>query len=108
MLYEKIYKYAIYITYFLYILIIFGITKYAPQYLEILKNIIKIYVAGILIIKFNPLVKRDNKLSEFDRNLVFSSGIFLLLSSSLIALLEYYFLNIVKNSHINNIVNNLK
>ena len=106
-IHEAIYNYAIYISYILYILIIFGITKYAPQYLDMLKNIIKIYVSIILIVKFNPYTFKEKKISEFDSRLVFSSGIFLLLSTSIISILEKYFIDIIKNTPINNIVNDL-
>ena len=40
-LHERIYTYAVYISYILYALILFGITKYAPQYLDTLRNFIK-------------------------------------------------------------------
>ena len=103
-LHERIYNYILYLTYILYGLAIFGITKYAPDYLDVLKNIIKIYVSLILLIKFNPLIKTSNCMSDFDRNIVFSSGIFLLLSTSIISIIEYYFIDIIKYTPINNIV----
>lgn len=100
-LHENVYTYTIYITYLLYGLAIFGITNYAPAYLDILKNIIKIYVSFILIIKFNPFSKASKYMSDFDRKIVFSSGVFLFLSTSIISIIEYYFIGIVKYTPIN-------
>ena len=98
-LYENIYRYIIYFvyfTYFLYILAIFGITKYAPTYLTTLRNVIKIYVSLILIIKFNPITFKGDRISKFDKNLIFSSALFLLLSTSLITFLEKKFFTLLK------------
>tara|TARA_B100000902_G_scaffold400050_1_gene475213 strand:+ start:7356 stop:7679 length:324 start_codon:yes stop_codon:yes gene_type:complete len=105
-LHESIYIYSIYISYILYLFVILGVTKYAPEYLNIIKNIIKIYVAIILIIKFNPINFKQKKLSEFDNNLIFSSGLFLLLSTSIISILEKYFLKVIKIP-INDVMNDV-
>lgn len=106
-LHERIYTYAVYISYILYALILFGITKYAPQYLDTLRNFIKIYISLILIIKFNPFVERKKYMSEFDRKLVFSSGIFLLLTTSIITIVEKYFVKIVQKTPISGFIDNM-
>ena len=103
-IHENMYNYAIYLSYLLYAFAIFGITKYAPQYLAALKNIIKIYVSLVLVIKFNPFTNKSNYLSDFDRKLVFSSGMFLLLSTSIISIIEHYISNIIKTTQMSNMV----
>ena len=102
-IHENMYNYTIYLSYLLYAFAIFGITKYAPQYLDTLKNIIKIYVSLVLVIKFNPFTNKTNYLSDFDRRLIFSSGMFLLLSTSIISIIEHYISNIL-DINISNIV----
>ena len=87
-LHETIYTYILYASYALYAIVLFGITKFAPQYLEYLKNFIKIYISLLLIIKFNPFVKHSKHLSDFDRKVVFSAGIYLLLTTSIISIVE--------------------
>ena len=89
-IHERVYNYAIYGSYILYALILFGISSYAPAYLEMLKNFIKIYISLILIIKFNPFMRDTKYMSEFDRKIVFSSGIFLLLTTSIISIVEHF------------------
>ncbi len=95
--YEHIYEYLLYISYMMYIFIIFGVTKYAPEYLNSLKNIIKVYISLILIIKFNPFNFKERKLREFDNRLVFSAAIFLLLSTSMITFIENYLKKYILN-----------
>lgn len=52
-----------------------GIWNLAPNYLEILRMVIQIYVSLFLIIRFNPYVLRPN-FSELDRTVAFNAGIF--------------------------------
>jgi hypothetical protein len=76
------YKYFLYISYVLFILSLLGITLFKTNYLDILNKLIKIYIAVILIIRFNPFItaKLDKQNIEFDREISFSAGILLLLS----------------------------
>ena len=87
---ENIYLYAINFSYILYIFALLGIGGFAPEYLEILKNFLKIYVGLLLFIRYNPLTYKKTNFGEFDRKLVFSSSIFLLLSTALIGGIENY------------------
>ena len=87
-IYETIFTYALYGSYILYIIVLFGITTLAPEYLNTLRNFIKIYISLILIIKFNPFIKYNKYLSEFDKKLVFSAGIYLLFTTSIIEIIE--------------------
>ena len=94
-LHERLYDYAIYISYILYALALFGLSNYAPQYLDLLRDFIKVYISLVLIIKFNPFTHKSGYISTFDKKLVFSSGIFLLLTTSITSLVENYIINIV-------------
>ena len=47
----------------------------------------------MLVIRYNPITYKGRDFGEFDRRLVFSSGIFLLLSTALIGSIEKYLQN---------------
>jgi hypothetical protein len=89
-IWQKVFLYAINVSYILYLIVLLGVGGYAPQYLDYLRNFLKFYIAFILIILYNPLVRVKKKFDEFDRRIAFSSGIFLLLSTTIIASLEEY------------------
>ena len=97
-LHETVYTYTLYASYILYVIVLFGITKFAPQYLDYLKNFIKIYISLLLIIKFNPFIKSRKHLSDFDRKVVFSAGIYLLLTTSIISIVEVVLERIFKKT----------
>lgn len=80
--YHLLFDLALYTSYILYIIAYLGIKYYDPKYLDMLENIIKYYVIGFLLIRFNPF--SSNKFNEFDRKIVFSSAIFLLSTTSVI------------------------
>ena len=87
--YETLYNVAEISSYILYFLTLIGITTFAPQYLEHLRNFIKIGISLFLIYKFHPFIK-NYKISKFDRRLIFSCALFLLLTTSLISLVSHY------------------
>jgi hypothetical protein len=72
---------VLYTSYLLYIIAYLGIEYYNPKYLDMLENIIKYYVIGFLLIRFNPFT--NNTFNEFDRKIVFSSAIFLLATTTI-------------------------
>ncbi len=94
----KFLMYLLYLIYFLYILAIFGVSAYAPQYIGNLRNIIKIYISVILIFRFNPIFNKQNHLNKTDKHIVFSAGCFLLLTTSLLSIIEYYINKLLKNT----------
>jgi low affinity Fe/Cu permease len=69
------------------ILSIIGVYSKAPEYLSIINVYVKIYISIFLIIYFNPYSK--HKFTDFDREIVFRAGIFLLFSTTLIQILIY-------------------
>jgi uncharacterized membrane protein (DUF485 family) len=99
---ERIFLYSLNASFILYIIVLLGVGGYAPQYLETLKSFLRIYIGLLLVINYNPYTYTERKFGEFDRQLVFSSGIFLLLTSTIISSIESYIQynakNIISNS----------
>lgn len=89
---QKLYYFISYLLITSYIIASFGIYSLDPNYLKLMQDIIKIYIAINLILRFNPYYKLElNKNNyEFNRRIAFSSGIFLLISSGIFS----YFYNI--------------
>lgn len=83
---SKIYYYMKFILYTLYVFLFFGLWNKAPQYIYYLDYFIKILVSFILIFSFNPF--RNTKFTEFHKEVAFSAGLFLLLSTSLTSFFE--------------------
>jgi hypothetical protein len=75
------FKVVVYITWILYILIALGLSTNAPQYLDTLQSIFKIYISLFLIIRFNPF--RHVKFTHLDAKIAFSAGVFLLATSAI-------------------------
>tara|TARA_Y100000591_G_C21833149_1_gene700874 strand:- start:428 stop:781 length:354 start_codon:yes stop_codon:yes gene_type:complete len=85
---ENVFLYSINVSYILYFLVLIGVGNFAPYYLDLLKNFLKIFVGALLFIRYNPITYKEKRFSEFDRRLVFSSSIFLLLSTALLRSIE--------------------
>ena len=78
----------IYITWGLYFAILFGLSANAPEYLDTLHSIVKIYVSLFLIIRFNPF--RKVKFTSLDAKIAFSAGLFLLATTAIDNILQNY------------------
>lgn len=89
-IYQNLLLYGLNFSYILYFFVLLGITSFAPIYLSKLKTFLKIYIALLLIYFYNPITYKQKQFSDFDRKLVFSAGIFLLLSTTLLTGLEEY------------------
>lgn len=76
------------ITIILYILISFGLSKLAPQYLSYLQQFLKIYVSLFLIYRFNGF--RSVKLTELDRKIGFNAGVLLIGSDIINYIIKNY------------------
>jgi len=76
------------LIYVLYVVIIFGQIPNAVLWLNELQYYVKIYVSMFLIMRFNPY--RSVPFTELDKQIVFSAGIFLLLTTALSSLLTRY------------------
>ena len=80
---QKLYFWTQLLYYILYAASLLGIFFIAPEYLATLINIIKIYICILLIWKFNPFTNRRAAVGTHERELIFSSAIFLLLTTSI-------------------------
>jgi len=58
-----------------YLAVAFGIFEKNPEYLETLDFWLKVFMASFLILRFNPFTY--TRFTEFDRKVVFSTGMFL-------------------------------
>jgi len=74
------FNYYIAFSYFIYIAVLLGVFTTVPQYVTVLNSFIKISIAFILLYKFNPL-QHNYTLTKFDKKIVFSSGVYLLLTT---------------------------
>jgi len=72
---------VIYLTWFLYIIILLGLSENAPQYLDDLEYYVKIYVSLFLLIRFNPFQRIQ--FTELDSKIAFSAGVFLLATTAI-------------------------
>ncbi len=85
----------------LYIIISFGLSTIAPQYLSYLRQFLKIYVSLFLIYRFNNF--RTIKLTELDRKIGFNAGILLIGSDIIDYIVKNYKDDIHKiNSSVSN------
>lgn len=92
---ERVFYIAVGLSYILYSLTLFGLYKKAPAYLSTLNMILRIYVSLFLILRFNPYVK--NTFTDFDRKIAYTSGIFLLLTTTLTEVFMKYIKTIQLN-----------
>jgi len=90
---ELVFLYSLNISFLLYIIVLFGVGGIAPQYLAQLKTFLQIYIGFLLFITYNSFTYKERQFGEFDRQLVFSSGVFLLLSNTIISSYESYIQN---------------
>jgi hypothetical protein len=86
--YTAYYKYVEFFIYFVYAIVILGIYNTVPAYIPLLRNAILYITVFILLIRFNRLswnnpkftIIGGNTFSEFDRRLIISSCVFILVS----------------------------
>lgn len=79
----------------MYIIALTGVITFNPAYINMLDNVAKLYVAVFLIIRFNPFIK-NVEMTKFDKDVVLSAGVFLLLSSTITIAARTYFENKIK------------
>jgi len=77
---DKAFDFYIAFSYFVYIALLLGIFTTVPSYLTMLNSFVKLLISCVLMYKFNPLQK-NYTLSRFDKKIVFSSGVYLLLTT---------------------------
>ena len=81
---KRFYYAVLYAWYGLYAVALLGIATVAPAYLETLNMVLKYFIIGFLLVRFNPWVNHD--FTAFDRTIVFSAAFFLLASTAIVSL----------------------
>jgi len=84
---DKTLDIILFVTYFLYFLLALGIYFISPQYINLLHDIVKIYICFFLIYRFNPW--RTTKCNHLDKRIAFSAGFFLLSTTIFENILNY-------------------
>jgi hypothetical protein len=82
---KRFYYVVLYAWYALYAIALFGIATVAPSYLDTLNAVLKYFIIGFLLVRFNPWTKHT-PFSEFDRTIVFSAAFFMLASTAVVSL----------------------
>ena len=85
-----------------------GVWNLAPEYLEMLRMIVQIYISLFLVIRFNPYVKRAS-FSELDRKVAYSAGIFIFMSTIIAKYVKYMVSTTTELNHkdTENIIHNI-
>ena len=78
----------IFISWILYLAILFGVSVNAPSYLDSVDYYAKIYVSLFLLYRFN--VFRKVTFTDLDRKIAFSAGVFLFATTALNQALTTY------------------
>lgn len=91
-LHHKLYINMLYISYFIYFITLTGVITIGPQYINLLENIIKYYICIFLLLRFNPWTYKyvDKEEIEFDRRIAFTSGFFLLFTTTISNIVKMY------------------
>ena len=74
---QRLYRWGLYITYFLFALTWLGLWSKAPEYLKLFESVLQMYVSFFLIINFSP-VSSKAPLNEFSKGIAFGAGLLLL------------------------------
>jgi hypothetical protein len=81
---KRFYYAVLYAWYGLYAVALLGIATVAPAYLDTLNMVLKYFIIGFLLVRFNPWVNCE--FTEFDRTIVFSAAFFLLTTTAITSL----------------------
>ena len=84
-----VYYWMVGIVYVIYFISMFGIASINPNYTDYLNNAVQVFIAIILIIRFNPL--RKLTCTANDRVLIMSSAMFLLINDGISSVLRKHF-----------------
>lgn len=86
---KRFYYAVLYAWYGLYAIALLGIATVAPAYLDTLNLVLKYFITGFLLVRFNPWVNCE--FTAFDRTIVFSAAFFLLASTAVASLITNAF-----------------
>jgi hypothetical protein len=85
---KRFYYVVLYAWYGLYAVALLGIATVAPAYLETLNLVLKYFIIGFLLVRFNPWTTASNEFTAFDRTIVFSAAFFLLASTAVASFMQ--------------------
>ena len=100
--FEKFYYTLLYAFYILYVLVILNLAYFrsVTTYLPAIQSALKYFVILFLMIRFNPY--SNEKITDFDKSIIFSSSLFLLSTTAVTdALLSYFNKNVANKVGIN-------
>jgi len=83
---HRFYYAVLYAWYGLYAVALLGIATVAPAYLDTLNMVLKYFIIGFLLVRFNPWTNPNQNFTAFDRTIVFSAAFFLLASTAVVSL----------------------
>lgn len=86
---EKLFTYALYGSWILYFISLLTTLTFGDKYLPLLREGLKIYIALFLLIRFNPYL-HQHPCNNFDKQIAFQAGIFLITTSIINNIIEYY------------------
>lgn len=100
--FEKFYYTLLYAFYILYVLVILNLAYFrsVTTYLPAIQSALKYFVILFLMIRFNPY--SNEKITDFDKNIIFSSSLFLLSTTAVTdAILSYFNKNVANKVGLN-------
>tara|TARA_Y100000816_G_scaffold289561_1_gene276260 strand:- start:6382 stop:6795 length:414 start_codon:yes stop_codon:yes gene_type:complete len=77
------------IIFILYFLAAIGVYKDSDSYVGILQKTMQLYIGIFLFVRFNPFLDRPN-FSELDRKVAYSAGLFIIGTTLVKILVDYY------------------
>ncbi len=100
--FEKFYYTLLYTFYILYILVILNLAYFrsVTTYLPAIQSALKYFVILFLMIRFNPY--SNEKITDFDKKIIFSSSLFLFSTTAISdALLSHFNKNVANKAGLN-------
>ena len=86
---HNIFNMATILIYILTAMVMLGISTSAPEYLNILRRVIEVYIGGFLLYRFHPF-RQNNNFTELDRKIAFSAGGFIIMTTVLGTFINTY------------------
>ena len=86
---KQLFVYVLYVSYIMILISLTGAVSWAPEYLSIIQKYIIYYISIILIGRFNPYMNITT-FDKYDKRIIFSAGITLLLTTSAVHIFENY------------------
>lgn len=96
-LHESLYRYGTNISLLLLVLSYFGIYFINKEYINIIRIIIRIYIAIILIIRFNPyFFNKSKNISIYNTRIAYDAGWWLLITTLTMDISQEYINKLIK------------